>query len=169
MRRSLRFALPVLVGCSLGCRRQHAPIDPPSPPAAVAASAEEAVDLQPAAEPNWDPPPPPRKPRPSTADGGTANGDVNGPRAEALNAIVDAALPQMRACIDKAQLPDGGTLQVTIAYSIKGTGQTSDVKPTGSASGPVLDCLRTVFEGLRFPTFAGPPLKGSFPLSYQRP
>jgi hypothetical protein len=151
---------------SAGCRRQHAPAEPAAPPS-VSAASEEAGDLMPAPGPNWDPPPPPT-PRSRAADAGTANGDPNGPRAEALNAIVDAALPQMRACLDKTELPDAGALQLSIAYSIQPTGQTSGVTPSGNAAAPALACLRAVFEGLRFPTFAGPPLKGSFPLSYRR-
>jgi hypothetical protein len=174
------LALGTLPALEAGCRRRHVP--PSERVELVSAVApEEPVAAAPAvpAAPKWDPaPPPPAVPAPSLGtvrrtiadgDGGTVNGDPKGPRAEALNQVVGAAMPALQRCLDgAAELPEGKDLTLTVKYAIEPTGKTSGVAVTGPVPATARACAEGVMAGLRFPEFGGPPVEGSFPFSYRR-
>ena len=102
-------------------------------------------------------------------DGGTVNGDANGPRASALNAVVQSATPQLKGCMDRTSaLPTGRDLQISVHYSILPSGQPSDVQISGAVPASALSCMEAVMRGLKFPEFGGPPVENTFPFSYRR-
>lgn len=170
-----RASLALFVIALAACRRTHVPPTVTAPPSAPAVEEPEVAAA---------PPAPPVEPRAtSTArqpapapivttaarDGGTVNGDANGPRAEALNQVVAAAQPSLQACLDGTELAPGAELDVTVSYKIMNDGRTVGVEVAAAgASREAIDCMRRVADGLRFPPFGGEPVSGSFPYRYRR-
>jgi hypothetical protein len=98
-------------------------------------------------------------------DGGTINGDPRGPRAAEFNRIVDAAMPALRECFDRADLP-AGNVAVTIHYAVEPPGYTGAVTVKAEAPQAVLDCCRRVIEALKFPPFRGAKVEQELPFTY---
>ena len=155
------FALVLVVVAACGCRRKHgetsyASDTPPATAPAVAppANAPPAASGS-ASNPLGEPALPPRDQRVTMPDGGTLNGDPRGPRPGVWQAIVDAAMPALQACFDRAELPPG-EIEVTMRYTVELPGYTGAVTANGRAPKPVLDCCTKVVEDLKFPEYRGP-------------
>ncbi|HWE30745.1 MAG TPA: hypothetical protein VHB97_22210, partial [Polyangia bacterium] len=142
-----RLALVVVVVIACGCRRKHevptyASDTRPATARAASPSAAPTQDAAPsgsAENPLGEPVLSPRDTRTSMPDGGTLNGDPRGPRAATWQAIVDAAMPALQACFDRAELPPG-EIAVTVHYTVELPGYTGAVTASGKAPKPVLDC-----------------------------
>ncbi len=176
MRRAA-ILITLLVGPA--CRRTHVPPTVRAVP--VATDPEAAPDVAPE-RPRPVPAPVPvavpvPAPVPAPAPvpvapqdgGGTVNGDVNGPKAEALNAVVAAAQPALQGCLDGAAMPVGTEIEVRVSYKILPNGRTVNVEASApGAPREAVDCMRGVADGLRFPPFGGEAVSGSFPYAYRR-
>ena len=139
------------------------------------------AEAPPEPEPEWPPPPPPppepeREPdfdagtvlREEGRDGGTLNGDPNGPRPEDLRAALDGALPGIKSCFDVPAIRDGTDVSVQIAYQVEPTGQAREVAVSGDVPAKVQACLQGVVEGIAFPKFGGPAVRSSVPVKFRR-
>jgi hypothetical protein len=177
--RSRLIGLAAIVAGLVACKRTHEPPEGFAPPPPVV----EQVAVAPSAEPApWPPPlpapapkaapapPPPVDPikMPPMADGGTVNGSSRGPKAEALNAVIQGARRPLQGCLDGAAgIPAGVEVQVAVSYRILPDGHARDIAVTGAPAGAA-DCMGKVIDGLRFPPFEGDPVAGSFPYAYRR-
>lgn len=183
--RALVAAAAVLAGC-----RHHTPPEwTPSihEPSVAAKAAPAAPPPQLAA---WPPPPPPPSlraappgPPPAFApppdagvtfelrtarDGGTVNGHPRGPSAEALEAAVRAAAPELSRCARSESLPANVELSARASYKILPVGRTGTVEVQGPLPPDVMACVKGVLDGLRFPTFEGEPVSGALPFTIKR-
>ena len=102
-------------------------------------------------------------------DGGTVNGNPRGPRAEALNAVLQSTLPALQRCFESwAELPPAYDADIRVNYRVLPSGRTAGVAVSGQVAHPVEACVVGVFETLRFPEFEGEVISGSFPFGYHR-
>ncbi len=154
-----RVALALVVVIACGCRRQHAAqtyeSDTPATRAPTAVPAERGSANVTADNPLGEPASPPRDERARLPDGGTLNGDPRGPRPAEWQTIVDAAMPALQACFDRADLPPG-EIAVTMHYTVELPGYTGAVTARGTAPKEALDCCVKVVEGLKCPEYRGP-------------
>jgi hypothetical protein len=101
---------------------------------------------------------------PRTPDAGpavdTLNGDPQGLKREALQKALDAAMPSFAACFDGSQ----GSVNVALSFDVDPSGRASKLRVTGGGAAAER-CVSGVTNGLRLPTFAGPPVPVHFPLS----
>ncbi|MGZ3405763.1 MAG: hypothetical protein ACXVAN_04920 [Polyangia bacterium] len=155
-------ALLTVVLIAGACRRKH------EEPTYASDTRTAAPGGEPAATPTENSPPSgasanplnePVLPRVDTSarlpDGGTLNGDPRGPRPAEWKPIIDATLPLLQACFDRAGLPFG-EIPVTMHYTVELPGYTGAVTAKGEAPKAVLDCCQTVVEELKFPQYRGP-------------
>ncbi len=98
--------------------------------------------------------------RPDAAPAGTLNGDPNGLKREALQQVLDAAMPSFAACFDGSQ----GSLTVSLSFDADPSGRASNLRVQGGGAGPER-CVSGVAAGLALPTFSGDPVPVHFPLS----
>jgi hypothetical protein len=153
------FVTHALVGMLLiagACRRKHedpayASDNVPAPHAAPAAAPETPEPSGAATTPTAPPRAEPKAPLP---DGGTLNNDPRGPRPAEWKPIIDAALPLLQVCFDRAGLPFG-EIPVTVHFTVEQPGYTGAVSAKGEAPRPVLDCCQSVVEELKFPQYRG--------------
>jgi hypothetical protein len=166
------------------CRRTHQPPMMPPPLSTAPAALPSAPPAPEPAAVAWRPPPAPSAPPAATrtvegaalrntnafgpGDGGaTLNGNPRGPRPEALEAVIKAALPSLQRCLDAVPaLPS--ELHVQVNYNIQPTGRTSGVDVSGAPGADSANCIRGVIDTLRFPQFEGDVVSGSFPFTYRR-
>jgi hypothetical protein len=152
-----RVVLALVVVAACGCRRKHAtPVYESDAPASAptAVPAERATPNVTADNPLGEPALPARDDRARMPDGGTLNGDPRGPRPAVWQPIVDAAMPSLQACFDRAELPPG-EINVNMHYTVELPGYTGAVTAKGSAPKEVLDCCVKVVEELKFPEYRG--------------
>ena len=161
----LAAASAVVVAMS-GCRRHHAPVEPeataPLAPAEVAPAAS-AIDLAFVAP--APPTLPPAATGPRLPDGGTLNGDAQGPRAADFNRVVDGALPRVQKCFDGLPAGDYGIL---VHYIVEAPGYTGGITVSGSAPPAVQECARGVVNDLKFPAFKGHKVESDLPFTLKR-
>ncbi len=164
---SASFLGAVALTAAGGCRRHHAPPEA-EPEAPVAAPG----DVVPVAVPSVDaalaapaPSLPPVASGPRMPDGGTLNGDAQGPRAADFNRVVDGALPLVRACFD--QLP-AGEYGIVVHYIVESPGYTGGITVSGSAPPAVQECARGVVNDLKFPPFKGHKVENDLPFTLKR-
>jgi hypothetical protein len=143
------------------CRRKHEEPSYASDTRAAHPAGEPAVaptENPPPSGASANPPNEPVLPRVDTSrrmpDGGTLNDDPRGPRAAEWKPIVDAAMPLLQACFDRANLPFG-EIPMTIHYTVEQPGYTGAVTVKGDAPKAVLDCCQTIVEELKFPQYRG--------------
>jgi hypothetical protein len=155
-------ALLALVSIVGACRRKHetttyaSDTPPPAAAAPVGAPDNVAPPTGTAANPRSEPVSPAVVDRALLPDGGTLNGDPRGPRPVEYRAVVDAAMPALQACFDRAsaELPFG-EIPMTIHYTVEPPGYTGAVTAKGNAPQAVLDCCQSVVEELKFPQYRG--------------
>ena len=154
-----RVVLALVVVAACGCRRKHVtPVyesDTPATNAPTPVPAERATPNVTADNPLGEPALPPRDDRARMPDGGTLNGDPRGPRPAVWQPIVDAAMPALQACFDRADLPPG-EITVAMHYTVELPGYTGAVTAKGAAPKEALDCCEKVVEELKFPEYRGP-------------
>jgi hypothetical protein len=176
----MRWFLLVGLAAAAGCKRHPTPAVDPRPNV----TAGEGSDPQPTpGVPDWVPPLPTPEgkvapPPPTVAaldldgglelpgDGGTVNGNPKGPKAEALNEVIRSSEPAIQGCLEGAELPTGTTAQVRVSYRIMPDGRPVDVAIAAPPS--AVECLKRTVGGMRFPSFEGEPVSGSFPYAYRR-
>ena len=171
------FALMLAVAPALACR-SRARFEQPDE-VTTAPPAPRVQPVAPSSEPKWDPPPSLRPSggapaalgtlsTPPMPDGGTVNGSPNGPRASALNAVVQSASPRLKSCLDAIELPSGRELQVSVHYAIEPSGKTSHIEVSGALPRGAINCMEEVVAGLQFPEFGGEAVENTFPFGYRR-
>ena len=177
MRRTGLLVLCLFATAAAGCRKRKphparapAPVALPRPVLAPPLPRQAALPaVRPAAPaPRRANPPDGGGPIGSTAlDGGTVNGHPNGPRAEALNAVVSSLGPSVQSCLDGATgISAGVDVPIQVSYRIRPNGRAANVQV--SAPSGADDCIRRAVDNLQFPKFEGDPVSGSFPYAYRR-
>jgi hypothetical protein len=154
------FALVSIVGA---CRRKHETTTYASdaPPPAAAAPVGAPDNAAPASGASANPQSAPVvADRALLPDGGTLNGDPRGPRPVEYRAVIDAAMPALQACFDRASadLPFG-EIPMTIHFTVEQPGYTGAVTAKGNAPQAVLDCCQSVVAELKFPQYRGPKIE----------
>ncbi len=148
---------------SVACKRR-APISetPPETPAAPQAGQEPAgaEETPAAAPPTAQAPQLPAndKSRYLFVDAGTINGDVNGPRSEAIRAILDSANTALADCAKNVPKPKVDT-KVVVKYVIEYSGKIS-ADPSGEIDPSGLACMKSTVEALKVPPFSGQAIPG---------
>jgi hypothetical protein len=107
------------------------------------------------------PPTPKLAARPDAAPApATLNGDPKGLEREALQKILDAAMPAFAACFDGVQ----GSHTVALSFDADPAGRANNVRVQGGGPGAER-CVSGVAAGLSLPSFSGNPVPVHFPLS----
>jgi hypothetical protein len=68
--------------------------------------------------------------------------------------LVDAVMPALQGCFDKAELPLG-EYPVTARYTIEPPGYTGGISIKSTAPQAVNDCATAVLQELKFPQYKG--------------
>ncbi|HEX4460212.1 MAG TPA: hypothetical protein VIA18_19675 [Polyangia bacterium] len=162
-----RLAVVAVAVAASGCRRHHAPVEvepeAPAPVAPVEVAPAATADLAFAAPAT--PTLPPAATGPRMPDGGTLNGDAQGPRAADFNRVVDGALPRVQKCFDGLPAGDYGIL---VHYIVEPPGYTGGITVSGSAPPAAQECARGIINDLKFPAFKGHKVESDLPFTLKR-
>jgi hypothetical protein len=165
----VRHALvALLVGCSAACTKVNE--QPALPPQAPSPAVGPVVKKTVRPRPTWstsfesDRPVVARRTAPPDARPAieTLNGDPNGLAREELQKALDAAMPAFARCFESSE----GSVNVSLSFDAEPAGEASKLKISGGGAAAER-CVSGVVNGLRLPTFSGPPVPVHFPLSIQ--